>query len=92
MPFEGGGARKHDRPSLRIPTFGKAERYTFPTLTRVERCKSTSNKTNHLKLGAIGGLFNTVKTAFEIQGNTLEQAGDVWWILAASTLWSSVEG
>jgi hypothetical protein len=92
MPFEVGGTRKHDRPSLRIPTFGKAERYIFPTLTSIERCRSTNNKTDHIRLGAIGGLFNTVKTPFEIQGNTLEQAGGCRWILAVSTLWSSVEG
>jgi len=91
MPFEVVGTRKHDRPSLPIPTFGKAERYTFPTLTRVEQCRSTSNKINHLRLGATGGTFNTVKTAFEIQGNTLEHPEDVWWILDVSTLRSSVE-
>jgi len=82
MLFEVGGTRKHDRPSSRIPTFEKADRYTFPTLTSVERCRSTSNKTDHLRLGATADLFNTVKIGFEIQGNTLQQAAgymvDTW--------------
>jgi hypothetical protein len=77
---------------LRIPTFRRAEHYTFPTQTGVERCISTEHKTDDLSLETIGGMVNTVKTLIEIQVKTLEHDWDLLWILVLPTLRSSVEG
>jgi len=73
MLFEVGGTRKHDGPSFRIPIFGRAGRYAFPTLTSIERCIRTGHKINDVSLETIEGMINTVKTLIEIQVKTLER-------------------
>ena len=42
-PLRSGALESMTDHHYRIPTFGKAQRYTFRTLTRLERCRSTSN-------------------------------------------------
>jgi hypothetical protein len=64
--------REHDKPPLQIPTFKRAERYTFPTLTSVEQCIRTGHKINDVSLETIERMINTVKTLIEIQVKTLE--------------------